>query len=357
MTKLRLIIRSREEVEHLLGLILPREGYRAGATVWKPRDSDSTILYNRLFETDADLAQWAAARGAHENVWHSTATFKEVEEKAEREFLPCFKGRRDESNIHSRQCFHGDIDVGEDKPYVRFEHARAALEWACAKLGLPPPIVIRSGHGLHFYWPLTEPIADMRLWRAYAEGILATLVGQGLKLDAQCSVDPVRILRPPGTFNFKNGRVPVLVEDWGAGPTPLSAFNQFKGKMRRKPRSERKLDSPVDPLPLAEFPAVVRRCRQMNNFARLVGAVSEPEWMACIGILAFVENGREIAHAYSKGDPRYDPDETDKKFDERREHLIGPITCRHFQTLNNLCDACTWRSPWLRSPLRIGDGR
>jgi hypothetical protein len=95
-------------------------------------------------------------------VWFSTATFRDGEPAED----AGFKGKRDEANIHSRQCFHGDIDVGEDKSYVRFEHAKAALEWACAKLGLPRPIIVRSGRGLHFYWPISEPITDIKIWRA-----------------------------------------------------------------------------------------------------------------------------------------------------------------------------------------------
>jgi hypothetical protein len=38
--------------------------------------------------------------------------------------------------------------------------------------------------------------------------------------------------------------------------------------------------------------------------------------------------------------------------------LIGPTTCRHFQTLDNgLCAACTWRSPAIASTIRIGEAR
>jgi hypothetical protein len=362
MSALKIIARQSERsssasaAERLFGLTLPRAGYRAGATSWQPRDSGGAALYNRLFETDAELAQWAVGKGPVNHVWHATASFKETGEIA-RDLRSGFKGRRDESNIHSRQCFHGDLDCGETKPYLRFDHAKAALGWATAKLGLPSPIAIRSGNGLHFYFPLTEPITDMHLWRAYAGGLLDALVGQGLKLDAPCSTDPVRLLRPPGTLNHKNGKPRlVAVEDWGGGPVPLATFDPFKVRTRRasKPRPGINARSP---LPLAEFPAILRRCRQMNNFARKLGAVSEPEWKACLGVLAFVENGREIAHAYSKGDPRYTPEETDAKFYERCK-LIGPTTCRHFAALDNgLCAACTWRSPALASPLRIGEAR
>jgi len=334
---------GRTDAERLFALILPREGYRAGAAMWRPRDSGETALYNRLFETDVELARFLLKAAGRSNVWFSTATFKAAGEPAP---YGGFHGRRDEANVHSRQCFHGDIDVGEDKSYLRFEHAKAALGLACARLALPSPIIVCSGHGLHFYFPLTEPLIDVRLWRTYATGLRAALEGHGLKLDATCSTDPVRLLRPPGISNHKSGNpLPVLVDGWGSGPVSLSAFDAFKERTRRshKPRVSGTA-SIRRPLPLAEFPAVLKRCCQLNAFARKLGAVSEPEWKAALGVLAFVESGREIAHEYSRGDPRYDPAETDRKFDERCK-LIGPTTCRHFQTLGNgLCATCTWRS-------------
>jgi hypothetical protein len=255
---------------------------------------------------------------------------------------------------YSRQCLHGDIDAGEDKPYVRFEHAKAALEWACAKLGLPRPIIVPPDVAMHFYWPISEPITDIKIWRAYAEGLLAALQRQGLKLDAQCSVDPVRLLRPPGTLNHKRGmQASVTVESWGAGAVHISAFDAFRIQARRC-RSHAADAGPRDPLPLVKFPVVLRRCRQLNHFARVLGNVSEPSWKACVGVLAFVENGRAIAHEWSKGDPRYDQDETDKKFDAHLK-LSGPTTCAYFQKENpGLCNSCTWRSPRLKTPLAIG---
>ena len=217
---------SLAQAERLFGLILPRDGYRACAVQWQPKDQEFPALYNRLFETDAELARWLAAKGIRTDVWFSTATFMAISDPAQ---SGGFKGRRDESNIHSRQCFHGDIDCGEDKPYPRFDHAQAALGLAVARLEVQNPIIVRSGHGLHFYWPLIEPVADIRLWRDYAAGLLAALEGQGIKLDTQCSTDPVRLLRPPGTCNHKNdAKLPVCVEDWGSAPAPLSTFDRFR---------------------------------------------------------------------------------------------------------------------------------
>jgi hypothetical protein len=100
--RFNLVPRPHQDAEHLFGLILPRDGYRAGATSWQPRDSDSTALYNRLFKTNAELAQWATEKGTASNVWHATASFRDAGGIA-RDLRSGFKGSRDESNIHSRE--------------------------------------------------------------------------------------------------------------------------------------------------------------------------------------------------------------------------------------------------------------
>lgn len=61
-----------------------------------------------------------------------------------------------------RQCFHGELDVG--KHYKTFDTAKTALLAACKTLSLPEPIINCSGTGLHFYFPLAEPMTDMGLW-------------------------------------------------------------------------------------------------------------------------------------------------------------------------------------------------
>lgn len=61
-----------------------------------------------------------------------------------------------------------------------------------------PAIVVRSGSGgAHAYWPLSEPLSPAHAQRANRRLALA-LDGDPKATDA------ARILRPPGTFNFKH---------------------------------------------------------------------------------------------------------------------------------------------------------
>jgi len=68
--------------------------------------------------------------------------------------------------------------------------------WCIA--GLPTPtITIASGHGVHAYWRLTEPINDMALWSKLQKGLITLL-------DSDPAIhDPARIMRLPGFTNHK----------------------------------------------------------------------------------------------------------------------------------------------------------
>ena len=64
--------------------------------------------------------------------------------------------------------------------------------------GLPTPtLTIASGHGVHAYWRLAEPITDMALWTRYQKGLIA-LLGSDSAIH-----DPARIMRLPGFLNYK----------------------------------------------------------------------------------------------------------------------------------------------------------
>lgn len=64
--------------------------------------------------------------------------------------------------------------------------------------GLPmPTLMIGSGHGVHAYWRLAEPITDLSLWSALQKKLIALL-------DSDSAIhDPARIMRLPGFINHK----------------------------------------------------------------------------------------------------------------------------------------------------------
>ena len=78
----------------------------------------------------------------------------------------------------------------------------ASLE-ALQRFTPAPSMVVHSGRGRHAYWSLIEPVGPDELERANRR------LAHELGADARAT-DAARILRPPGTFNFKRGE-PVAV--------------------------------------------------------------------------------------------------------------------------------------------------
>lgn len=93
-------------------------------------------------------------------------------------------------------------------------------------LGLDPSFHVESGHGLHLYWLLEEPwvLSQQPEWnradslhRRFGQTLQVKGGRQGYRLDPV--YDLARVLRVPGTFNFKGGApVPVVLH---ADPRPL----------------------------------------------------------------------------------------------------------------------------------------
>lgn len=64
------------------------------------------------------------------------------------------------------------------------------------------PHIVASGGGLHCYWPLDEDV-DITTWKPVAENLKRLCKQEGLAIDMTVTADAARVLRIPGTMNFK----------------------------------------------------------------------------------------------------------------------------------------------------------
>jgi hypothetical protein len=93
-------------------------------------------------------------------------------------------------------------------------HPEALARRDIAKCNLPPSIIVSSGHGLHCYWLLREPLDlqdadDVRLAYDLLQRLAAVMHG-----DAGVA-EPARIMRVPRSLNLKNPEAPITVEiEW-----------------------------------------------------------------------------------------------------------------------------------------------
>ena len=137
--------------------------------------------------------------------------------------------RGDETAVSYQTAIVVDIDICSEAH--KSENLAANFEEAKSFLPFTPSIIINSGYGLHAYYIWAEPLAitdENREEIKRRNNLLIELVRQranGKKIDGVG--DLPRILRTPGTFNYKLGKenAPIchIVEDSGLrfSPTEL----------------------------------------------------------------------------------------------------------------------------------------
>ena len=85
------------------------------------------------------------------------------------------------------------------------------------------------------------------------------------------------------------------------------------------------------------------------TLAHVGGAVSESFWRGKLGVIKYTSEGEALCHEWSKGDPRYDVEETQKKIDRWTK---GPTLCSTFREISDAkCLGCPLTC---RSPIQIG---
>lgn len=102
-------------------------------------------------------------------------------------------GDRKADGVTGARCFVVDFDDGATIETVLLILATA---------GLPKPsMIVSSGHGIHVYWFLKSLMEDMKLWTRYQKALIGRLGSDPI------IHDPPRIIRLPGTANFKSDPV------------------------------------------------------------------------------------------------------------------------------------------------------
>jgi uncharacterized protein (DUF927 family) len=235
----------------------------------------------------------------------------------------------------------------------------------CISVGLPRPILVSSGYGIHAYW-LLEEVVTRREWEPLANRLRELCVEQGLIVDSSV-FEASRILRIPGTFNFKQDdpkAVTVLNEK-----TQRLTYEQFKellGAPEPKddvpdfiPRSMSPMMEALMGNKVKKFKTIMLRsakgdgCQQLLNCFENQASIEEPLWRSALSIAAFCSDGDASAHKMSKGHPEYDPAQVDQKLAQLRAKG-GPHHCATFEKLNPTgCDECPHKGK-IKSPIVLG---
>jgi hypothetical protein len=280
---------------------------------------------------------------------------------------------RKADNVESVGAFFLDLDCAPDKEFADKRDALRQLKAFCDDVELPRPMVVDSGGGLHVYWLLTEP-APRDQWVRVAELLKKTCANKNFPADPAVTADAARILRIPGTRNFKYEEpVSVRVLMGGGGE---HSIEHIGGKLLGANDSDNAATNglpfavPVLPEGLtsnaamehlmgnrkASFRTILEKtkadkgCAQLAYIIRARAEASEPQWRAGLSIAVHCVDREKAITVVSKGHPGYDPEETKRK----AESIRGPYLCETFDELNpGGCDGCP-NAGKVKSPIVLG---
>lgn len=280
------------------------------------------------------------------------------------------KTERKQSNVAFVKSFWLDVDSNKDdgSGYPTQAEATVAVIGFIKATGLPHPIVVSSGNGLHLYWPLDKEITP-DVWLPIAKRLKAVCAEHGLRADPSCTSDSARILRIPGTYNYRDPSNPKLVEILKTRKTPirLIAFAEKLGAGESEvvdnalpfavpTNIKYTLDETTKIFlqnNVTRFKSILVRtetCAQLKHICDNQTTISEPLWRAGLSIAQVCVDRDEAIHAMSNQHPNYSHTETEDKANK----TAGPQYCKTFEELNpNGCKECPMRGK-ITTPVVLG---
>lgn len=275
------------------------------------------------------------------------------------------QGRR-ASNALGHKCFWVDLDVGKTTTpsYASIELAAAALVDFAEATGLNPTYVVQSGTGLHAYWAMNRML-DRALWAEVGAYFSALQRQHGLVVDPSCVGDSARVLRMPGTLHSGTGStVAILLDNSASLYDPEDFLLRVAGGLTAAPATQSAAPVPhaaptivsskavmqatgmIQP-PTANAEPIVMNCPALMT----MGMQSYSQWFLGMTVLKRCIDGREWAHKLSRLDPRYNPTDTDRKFDDAGDD--SPARCDAFRAVcPNVCAQCAY-SASVTSPVQL----
>ena len=269
---------------------------------------------------------------------------------------------RTNDNVEQLRSFFLDLDCGATKDYPDQQAALNDLRRFCKELNLPRPTLVNSGRGIHVYWPLTEPVSR-ETWLPVSTRLKALCKDHNLLADVSVTADSARILRVPGTHNYKDDQ-PKPVELVGH-EAPSVTFEAFKDLLGTDPFANTSKFVPQGTSAVAEalmgnyasrFKTIMIKtangggCEQLKIAATQQDSISEPQWRAALSVAAFCIDAPMAIHKISERHHDYSEHETEKK----AGMIKGPYTCAKFDEYNEgVCPNCPhWGK--IKSPIVLG---
>ena len=237
-------------------------------------------------------------------------------------------------------AFFLDSDIkGPAHKETRLPENQEELRGFMSILPLRPSLIVDSGNGAHSYWLLKVPFrtdtdelrdraeALLKGWERYVNG--RAMQERGWRFDAVC--DLPRMLRAPGTTNFKTDDRPVCQVIYSSDVRyELTDFEPYI-VVEEQPKP-----APVDTsdafamMGSGSAQDLMNGCEFLQHCRDEAQTLPEPMWHAAITNLALTSDGQAMVHEISKPYPTYSYAETQKKY-ENAVKSNKPHTCKYIR--------------------------
>lgn len=333
--------------------------------LWKPDPTGKTkegIFWNRGSFADFDAATAAIQKWDTDPEW---TVYFTVGRMANNSVVDPDTGKtkyrrtKDHATWFKAICF--DLDIGGK--YATQKEGHAAVVAAAAALGMPAPMVVNSGRGIHYYWPLLEPIrADH--WERVSIALRMALAEQQVEIDNSKIHDTSMVLRPVGSHHKKQTpwREVKLMQDAPEVEitTVETALSKWIGAAQPKPAAKKQsavLNAVLKNCNL-DVLAIGKKCKQIGSLLATGGEfdaagypVTEPLWRASLGIAAYADDKEAAVVMLCGQHPDFDYEANIKKMEA---WTAAPTSCGEFEKhCGSGCAGCPYKG--VASPASLNE--
>lgn len=320
------------------------------------------------------------------DVYFCTSTQSFAEPKVSNKGFKYYIGHRSADHAVKMKSLFIDCDLVDGKKdktkgYETVKDFNLALVEFLKATKLPrPTIIVNTGGGFHLYWVLMTAMT-IQEWLPMAYALAEATKRHGLKCDTACTIDAARVLRVPGTLNYKydpprevtiqgnmveydysNDKIKQVLEPYQV-QVPYSTLNASMTIL--PPRtpisgvSDLALGVDTSGLAPVNLDSVLLECPFLAEAVVTGGKhYSNPLWNLTNLIATFTEGGSNDAHRMADGHSSYGPGETEeeynRKLNERLTKDLGWPKCATISASGcSLCSTCAHIGE-NKSPLNFG---
>ncbi len=343
-----------EPLEFLAAVLpSPGHGYYCAAELSSPRKTH--VFVEDLNELQPRVETWLDNK---HDIYFALATFEA-------------KGKRTADNAEYLRSLFIDMDGYESKRAAAQALAAFTADTGLDELGTP--WIVGSGGGLHVYWAFKHAV-PVGIWKPVAEALKVLCKQRGLSIDMTVTADAARVLRIPGTMNFKakyetprpvrlmvEGTV-ISFDDMAerivalSGVAPAPAPEQALVLPGERPVQESVTGVQLLANSVTKFKEIVSKTKSGSGCAQLAAYVEnatnenmEPMWRAWLSQAKYCADSERAVVWLTKLHP-YDEDRMRQKLRE----IKGPYPCMKFESENpGVCGSCQHFGK-ITNPLALG---